>query len=124
MILRREFGLLELIDLLIDCRERVVIRSTEVGSPRNLSYLLHRGLIEVYRYVAHDGAELSLERIWGFPRGGSDANRVDGYAKRLSKIRCHLWGDIPRVVYTIGQQDEYFTLGLAVLEAVNRRGNP
>ena len=119
---RRELSLLQLVDLLVDRSERLIVRSTEVSSARDVSDLLHRGLIEVDRHIAHDRTERGLYGIGCLTSPRAYADRVDRYTEGLRQISRHLRGDIPRIVGTIRQQDDDLTLGLAILEAADSRG--
>ena len=114
-----QFGLLQLVYLLVNLFQTAVVRCAEILTSGRLCNTAQCTFVKlgVHRHVLpSDGG---LDGHTGLTVT-ADAYRIDADAEAVGYLCRCLRIDVPAVVRTVGQQNNYFRLGLAVFHAVYR----
>ena len=114
-----KFGLLQLVNLLLDALEATIVRSAEIlasgglGDASQGAFIklrIHGHVLPSHRRV-HRHAGLTVT---------ADTHGIYADTKGLGDLCSRLRVDVTTVVRSIGQQNDHFLLRLAVFHAVHR----
>ena len=117
-----DFALFELVDLVVDGLQLLLVRGPEVAAAGHVGDRLQYLFVDLDLLVDERQVAEHVDGRIGGHALRAHADRVDADALRLGDLGRRQRGDLAAVVHAVGQQDDYLRLGLALAQAVDRRG--